>query len=456
KQGYNVIFLFGVLCDDEFEKRKHSYYAGHDIVNCLDFVDVFVIPTVMLGLPERARKVLFVHDIYDSPSGQAEVPRVSSNGKYSLESAYRDELDYLFMPCTALVGKKNRIYPLIRKKPLCRIPGGYIKLDHNIRYFEKNKAGVDSIIYAPTVTGGAFANYASVPKYGEQIVEAMLDFFGDYRIIFRPHPHTLETEDVRNIAERFSSNRRFVFDSNASSYSDNYCRSAVMVTDMSGTGFTYAFMTLRPVVFFSHREDDVAEVFNNVRYFEDRHRIGYVATTIEDLKCKVGCALKDCKRFARRIRRFRGESIFNLGRAEDYFAENFPYIAEGKRHKDWQYVVAPKSQSEARLLKPLHDQINELIEELNSGGKGWRTPRIAAFKLERTLYEKGRQIEEFWRDAHEEDAAVAEPMRPIEQTERAIAGLTEGLRGVKSRWWFRLFFRAKKDLTTGKARDRDL
>jgi hypothetical protein len=482
QQGYNVIFLFGVICNDEFEKRAYSYYAGHDIVNFLDFVDVFAIPTVMLGLPRRAKKVLFVHDIYDSPLGPEGLPRESPDGEYPRESAFLDELDYVFLPCAAVM-RRNRIRPLVRSKPLCRIPGGYIKLDHNIRYFENNKLPVDSIIYAPTITTGDFARYVSVPKYGQRIVEALLEGFADYRIIFRPHPHTLQTEDVTKIAEHFSRDKRFVFDSNASFYNDNYCRSAVMVTDMSGTAFTYAFMTLRPVVFFSHREQDVAQAFNNVKYFEDRERIGYIATNIAELKEQVARALKNAERFARNSRRFRDETVFNLGKAEDYFAENFHCIAEGTKHKDWQYVVAPSSQSEARLLGSLHADIEQYIEKIDSLDKVLEEQRTAIRKTKKLANDKSIQIDDLHREVQEKNDDIAGLKVNIEQKNQAIDGLQKlveqkeqhnrklgdalrerdeniqnlkrELGEIRSTWWFRLFSWVKKRFTTGKKADKE-
>jgi hypothetical protein len=122
---------------------------------------------------------------------------------------------------------------------------------------------------------------------------------------------------------------------------DNYSRSAAMVTDMSGTAFTYAFTTLRPVVFFSHNEDTVEEAFDRVKYFQDREKIGYVATSIAELADKMSLALDEKDRFSECIREFRDCEIFNAGRAEEYFAENFRYIAEGIEHADWQYVISP-------------------------------------------------------------------------------------------------------------------
>jgi hypothetical protein len=234
---------------------------------------------------------------------------------------------------------------------LWRIPGGYIKLDRNIEFFRTHEAQIpiDSIIYAPTVCGDEFENYVSLPKYGEQIVGALLDNFQDYRIIFRPHPHTLDTEYVANIEKRFRDSERFDLDSNASFYMGNYCRSAVMVTDMSGTAFTYAFTTLRPVIFFSHKEDTVEKAFNKVKYFQDREKIGHIATNIDELVEKTTLALDEREERAARIREFRDSEIYNVGKAGAYFAANVRHIFEGTVHRDWGIVLSADYQTRGRL-----------------------------------------------------------------------------------------------------------
>ncbi len=341
QQGYNVVFLFGTICNDEYEKRPYSYYVGGGIIKYLDLIDIFVFPTLTDDLPERSKKVLFVHDIYNSPRGKAETPIKPDDGKPMFAPPLLDELDYTFLPGTSVMPKSNRV-PYIRKKPLCRIPGGYFKLDRNIRYFESKKCPIDSIIYAPTVCNDNFVNYVSLPEYGGKIIYALLENFPDYNIIFRPHPHTLDTKYVSEIVQQFSGNKRFAFDSNPSFYLDNYCRSRLMISDMSGTAFTFAFTTFRPVVFFSHNEAKVEDAFGHVHYFKDRNKIGCVATNIDELNEKVTMLLNRNDEFKEDIRKFRNSEIYNVGKAEDYFAENFHYITEGKKHKDWQYVVSAR------------------------------------------------------------------------------------------------------------------
>jgi CDP-glycerol:poly(glycerophosphate) glycerophosphotransferase len=382
-QGYNVIFLFGVIRSDNFEKRPFSYYAGHNLINHFNFVHTFIFPTLMPGLPFTSQKVLFVHDIYDSPKGVAETaPSPSTDGKPQRVPPLLDELDYTFLPCKALMPPSNKM-KLIRQKPLCRIPGGYIKLDKNIQYFKSIQTPIDSIIFASTVHWDHFYDFVAVPEYGCDIVAALLDQFKNYKIIFRPHPHTLDTPEVKKVAQRFKDHPQFEFDTNASFYMENYARSQLMITDMSGTAFTYAFTTSRPAVFFSHKDDTVESIFGKIHYFKDREKIGYVATSVKELCAKVSYILDHKFELEDKIGKFRDESIYNLGKTEDYIVENIRCILENETHPDWQYVkgpIVPRTKSEIpQTINPENDlqfssSVPTLVEE------GYKNFNIIAFK----------------------------------------------------------------------------
>lgn len=359
-KGHNVLTFIGTVCEDKYEKEKNVFYAGHGIVGIMDFVDIFILPTMMKGLPEKAKKVQFVHDIWDSPGGPAMTPRKASDGGTPLTPILLEEIDYILLPSTAVMYRENDMHFYRRKKPLCRIPGGYVKLDSNLRYFENSKLPIDSIIYAPTVIDGDFINYVSLPEYGPKIIGALLNNISDYKIIFRPHPHTLNTKYVKNIVKRFSDNAKFVFDFTPSFYMDNYSRSRLMVTDVSGTAFTYAFTTLRPVIFFSHNERYVNQTLNTKRYFKDRNKIGYIATNITELVEKVKLELEHVDRLKESIRKFRDSTMFNIGKVEDYFVENFHYIVEDKKNIEWQYIN-PSIPPRRKLLNLLEKIYNKIV-----------------------------------------------------------------------------------------------
>lgn len=381
-QGYNVIFLFGVIRGDEFEKRPFSYYAGHDLVGYFNFVDAFIFPTLMPGLPFASKKILFVHDIYDSPKGIAETaPPPSNDGKPQRVPPLLDELDYTFLPCKALMPPSNKL-KLIRQKPICRIPGGYIKLDKNIQYFKSIQTPIDSIIFAPTVHWDHFYDYVAVPGHGSDIVGALLEQFPKYKIIFRPHPHTVDTPEVQKVAEKFKNHPQFEFDTNASFYMENYARSQLMVTDMSGTAFTYAFTTSRPVIFFSHKDDTVEDVFGKIRYFKDREKIGYVATNVKELCEKVSYILDNKSELEQKIGEFRDQAIYNIGKAEDYIVKNIRFILENETHPDWQYVegpIVPRDKPEITEGVPIATNLPDAHPEPTLIEEGYKDFNIIAF-----------------------------------------------------------------------------
>ncbi|MFC1918890.1 hypothetical protein ACFLWW_02840 [Chloroflexota bacterium] len=337
-KGYNVLTLIGAIAGDEHEKKNHVFYVGSGIIEDVDFVDVFICMTLSSNLPQNSKKVLFVHDIHDSPVGDIDT-------QLELVFGY----DYFFLPSCYVVNRVKQLVTMARdkfsgdivtNKQACLIPGGYIKLDRNRQYFEKHKQEIKTLIYAPTVTEGqkSLEDVVSVPQYGDKIVEAILNNFTDYDLIFRPHPHTLHTLAVQNIARKYAGHPRFTFDDNGSFYMENYSKSALMITDLSGTAYTYAFTTLRPVVFFSHVEDEVKKRFDGFRYIEDRSRIGYVAQDINEILEKIQLLLTDKDGFSARIQEYRDSLIYNIGKSEDYFVDNFEYIIEDKKHPDWVYL----------------------------------------------------------------------------------------------------------------------
>jgi hypothetical protein len=118
----------------------------------------------------------------------------------------------------------------------------------------------------------------------------------------------------------------------------NYSKSALMITDMSGTAYTYAFTTLRPVVFFSYNERELLKRYGELRYLKDRAKVGYVVENVEDMVNRAKLLLEQREAFSEGIRKYRDATIYNVGSAEDYFVDNFEYIAGGKKHPDWVYV----------------------------------------------------------------------------------------------------------------------
>ncbi|MCH7500618.1 MAG: CDP-glycerol glycerophosphotransferase family protein [Nitrospinae bacterium] len=331
---YNALTFVGTICNDEHEKSRNVFYGGHGIIEHMDCVDLFVCATYAHDLPPSAKKVYFMHDIHDSPvSKEDEVLKMILN------------YDYYFLPSLPVLERvKKQIRDagargfLNEKKEIGLIPGGYIKLDRNLQLFKKYQKEDKVLIHAPTVADSDIENYACLPRHSEKIIGALLKHFPDYTVIFRPHPHTVNIPPVRRIVNQYRDNPRFLFDDNASFYMSNYARSALMVTDFSGTAFTYAFTTLRPVVFFSHNEEAFQKRFADFKFAQDRDKVGRVArNTGEMIQC-VEALLKQKKNFESAIKGYRDSQIYNLRHAESYFVKHIDFILNGQKQSDWDYL----------------------------------------------------------------------------------------------------------------------
>ena len=202
-------------------------------------------------------------------------------------------------------------------------------------HFETRRREEKTIIYAPTVTGLDFQDVISLPQHGGAIIDAVLSGLPDYRLIFRPHPHSLPTEVVRELAARFSPHPRFELDESASFYMDNYSRAALMITDISGTAYTYSFATQRPVVFFSPNEAEVQRRYGALQYVEDRGKVGRVIENVADLTGAIQQLLEDRDSIRGRIQSYRNSVIFNVGQAEDCLVRSVEALLRSEVDPAW-------------------------------------------------------------------------------------------------------------------------
>lgn len=340
KRLYNVITLIGEITGDNYEHQSNVFYWPNDNPASwtdLNFIDVCI--TVRPFYPTKipSKTVYFLHDIHDSAIG-----RIEDNLRLLLD------INYIFLGSTYIVkrvtsqiveAKEKYLTGQKPDKPFCVIGGGYPRLDRNLDYFQHHHRETKTLIFVGTApeepdTAGLLVS----PSDTDRVLGAILDSFPDYRLIYRPHPLTTNYKEIQDIANKYQSHPMFIYDNNAATYIENYCRSTLMIADASGTAYTYAFSTLRPVVFFSPNEPGVARTFGSYQYFIDRNKVGYIAETVEEVIEKIRLLLKTRDEFSEKIRQYRDSIIFNIGKSEDYFVDNFDYIIKDKKHPDWEYI----------------------------------------------------------------------------------------------------------------------
>lgn len=215
------------------------------------------------------------------------------------------------------------------------IPMGYPKLDRDLGKFDAPRpiGSQPVVVYAPTHPYSANEQLTSLRGHGRVIIGGLLD--QGFAVIFRPHPNSLVDGDahlVQAIAREFKGNPSFALDT-SKDYRMTYGRADLMVTDLSGTGFTFAFTYLRPAVFFAHNAE--AETGLTGFHFEKREEVGGVARDLPSLleQVRVNLARPEPRRQA--IEALRGAAVFNLGGSEAKLAESIEALASGKRGSGW-------------------------------------------------------------------------------------------------------------------------
>ena len=159
-----------------------------------------------------------------------------------------------------------------KKKPKILYLGFYPKLNYFLKKKIVKKRIKNNIIIAPT-------DFYAFPKltiqpYLEKLIISLLK--EEFKITYRPHPSNVKVKKVLNLVKKFESVKNFELDI-SSNYFKSYSKSNLMITDISGTAYTYAFLTKNPVFFYSPNEKKIQNSFYiNLNFFKDRSKIGKI------------------------------------------------------------------------------------------------------------------------------------------------------------------------------------
>ncbi|WP_026972597.1 CDP-glycerol glycerophosphotransferase family protein [Aliagarivorans marinus] len=322
----------------------------------------FEVPELLIG-PTSARNFnaidacLTAHFIACSPENKPKLNMLHTSFDFILEPGWiADRFDtadphYIFTSTRATFEWMQDLVKEHKPKGrICLIPGGYTRLDDNLKHAESYQGKIDSIIYAPTLSLNAVANYELTysSPYSLDIVTSLLNNFPEKNIIFRPHPNDLTMLlDGRNdkLAEPFikllelcDSEPRLILDGMQTFYMDSYNRSSVMVSDTSSTAYTYSLSTLRPVVFFSPKDKEVTTLYSkHSAFIRDREKIGKVASDTYELVKHINEMLTNQSEWKEKIQQYRSDVCFNIRKSEQYLVENMHHIINNTRHDDWLY-----------------------------------------------------------------------------------------------------------------------
>ena len=82
------------------------------------------------------------------------------------------------------------------------------------------------------------------------------------------------------------------------------------ITDFSGTAYTYAFSTLKPVIFISKNEKKlIGSELNSLYYFKDRSDVGKINQDLEKISQDCKEVINQKEHFSEKIKSLRNKRI---------------------------------------------------------------------------------------------------------------------------------------------------
>ena len=137
-----------------------------------------------------------------------------------------------------------------------------------------------------------------------------------FNLIYRPHPSDFLNKRVKYIENYFKNNNFFKLD-RSENYFYNYKSSKLLITDLSGTSYTYAFLTNNPVIFFSKNEKYIKNTYyKDLNFFKNRNKIGLIVKKEKYLLNAISKVEVKKKIFQKNIGYLK-QNIKNLGRSKN-------------------------------------------------------------------------------------------------------------------------------------------
>ncbi len=307
ENNIKVILGYNLGSSYEIKNYYNAFFINLGYLKFIKSIDIFLSSYVVYDFPDTLNKIYINHDIYDTPM-------VHPENENNLIKAL-NKCNYIFLSSDTAIQtlqKKFNKYLNIeinKKKPLL-INTGYLKLDHVYQKLNKDITIEDSVLLAPTISS-MFGDY-NLDEYLDSIIDKILNNT-KFKIIYRPHPgdknNFKKNSLINNINLKYKNNKNFILDINTS-YLESYSRSKILITDFSGTAYTYAFSKLRPIIFFSKNEDSLLNSsLNELYFFKDRLDVGIISQKIDNLIEEIYFVDKKINFFSNKIELLRSKRI---------------------------------------------------------------------------------------------------------------------------------------------------
>lgn len=307
EKNIEVILGYNLGSANEVKNYEKAFFINLGYLKFIKSVDIFLSSYVVYDFPDSLNKIYINHDIYDTPMVNLEKEKNLINAL--------NKCNYIFLSSEIAISSLQKKFnqhtenKIKDNKPLL-INTGYLKLDHVYEKLKNNPSEEDTILLAPTLS--SMLTEYNLDEFLDSIINEILHNT-HFKIIYRPHPgdkvKIKKRFMINNIYEKYRDNKNFSLDSNIS-YLDSYKKSRILITDFSGTAYTYAFSKLRPVIFFSKNENNLLKSnFSDLFFFKDRTEVGKIIQNIDNLNEEIYSINKQVEFYSNKISLLRSERI---------------------------------------------------------------------------------------------------------------------------------------------------
>lgn len=307
---FKTYFLYNRNSADIIKKYKNSFFLDFDLVKYVPFnkvflkkIDIFISSYVNYVFPPNSTNIYICHDIADAPMVNQNIEKkiFLSLNRYNYICLSSDLVVQYYK-------KKFLSYLGSNIKPKL-VNTGYLKLDNVIKKLKKYKSKKKKILIAPTYS--LMMNDYNMSNNLIEIIDYLLTL--KEKVIYRPHPIDLTTRGnlklIKFIIKNFEKKLNFEIDL-STSYLKSYSDAKLLITDFSGTAYTFSYATLKPAIFFSKNEKKLLKSKNkNLSYFKDRKDIGVICSEVKKLKGIISKIKKKDYSYSKKISILRKKRI---------------------------------------------------------------------------------------------------------------------------------------------------
>lgn len=307
----DFLIFFVHKITDNTKKKNNLYFMNQYFLKFIFFVNYFFSNYISDFFPFSSKNIYIHHCITDSPLTDIRKNNeiASRFNKYDFILINSIFVKKYFEDIIDKYSKKSKL-----KKITKVIDVGYPRIDYLFKEINKIKTlqKKNSIIIAPA-NFIAFKNFTLL-SYLEFIVDKLLKYF-NFNIIFRPHPQNRKNFYKFKFLKKYKNEKRFLIDT-SDNYLNNYYNTKFMISDLSGTAFTYSFLTENPVLFFLKNEKIYKKNYRKFEHFKLRNKIGLVCSEKKKFVKYIKKLIKNKKVFKNKIK-YEKQRLTNLSNAKD-------------------------------------------------------------------------------------------------------------------------------------------